>query len=77
MKRATKGGKIQLSAKVISIHALVKRATDVSFNASYIERISIHALVKRATVFTKARYNIDNISIHALVKRATLYQAQA
>ena len=27
VKRATKGGKIQLSAKVISIHALVKRAT--------------------------------------------------
>ena len=27
VKRATKGGKIQLSARVISIHALVKRAT--------------------------------------------------
>ena len=46
------GDKIyDLKAKIwnISIHALVKRATDVSFNASYIERISIHALVKRAT----------------------------
>ena len=50
MKRATKGGKIQLSAKVISIHALVKRATGaVILDVGEVD-ISIHALVKRATV---------------------------
>ena len=35
---------------VISIHALVKRATNISAIAIADEKISIHALVKRATV---------------------------
>ena len=61
-----------VKTKDISIHALVKRATDVSFNASYIERISIHALVKRATFETTVfDGQTFTISIHALVKRAT------
>ena len=34
---------------VISIHALVKRATDVVNNYIRVVGISIHALVKRAT----------------------------
>ena len=34
----------------ISIHALVKRATDFTKGVYYIDNISIHALVKRATV---------------------------
>ena len=58
--------------KMISIHALVKRATKAVIHRFAMAGISIHALVKRATVFTKTRYNIDNISIHALVKRATI-----
>ena len=56
---------------MISIHALVKRATKNRAKTAPPVDISIHALVKRATVFTKAQYNKDNISIHALVKRAT------
>ena len=59
-------------ATVISIHALVKRATPrLSQKLSY-NVISIHALVKRATVIDDATYLMVNISIHALVKRATL-----
>ena len=57
---------------VISIHALVKRATN---NAKYdLKRliISIHALVKRATSLLLFSFLIAVISIHALVKRATL-----
>ena len=71
MKRATVSAKFNAKRNVISIHALVKRATffDVSFNASYV--ISIHALVKRATVSAKFNAKRNVISIHALVKRAT------
>ena len=56
---------------IISIHALVKRAT-VDFGIDdIVSFISIHALVKRATNLAK-EYGTDLIiSIHALVKRAT------
>ncbi len=40
----------------ISIHALVKRATDVINMPKYKYVISIHALVKRATPYSLARY---------------------
>ena len=56
----------------ISIHALVKRATEVVINNKQGNYISIHALVKRATII--CAYGIVkacSISIHALVKRAT------
>ena len=56
---------------VISIHALVKRATvSAKFNAKR-NVISIHALVKRATGNNFISSFRDVISIHALVKRAT------
>ena len=56
---------------VISIHALVKRATRfIVYIITYL-RISIHALVKRATTIFVVFTPIFNISIHALVKRAT------
>ena len=55
----------------ISIHALVKRATDGGTKFVEICFISIHALVKRATkAFSTVIVN-GTISIHALVKRAT------
>ena len=58
---------------LISIHALVKRATALSRLNSLIDTISIHALVKRATgVWVLADQQLT-ISIHALVKRATRY----
>ena len=57
---------------VISIHALVKRATfSKSRSATFVVDISIHALVKRATVINDKQGNYESISIHALVKRAT------
>ena len=55
----------------ISIHALVKRATQQIKRINKRLEISIHALVKRAT---DRRIYLDintGISIHALVKRAT------
>ena len=55
----------------ISIHALVKRATNVVNNYIRVAGISIHALVKRATNITQIDYISMIISIHALVKRAT------
>ena len=56
----------------ISIHALVKRATEYIQFIHVPETISIHALVKRATC-GNASIHVDaaHISIHALVKRAT------
>ena len=57
---------------VISIHALVKRATDYDEKLKAVEEISIHALVKRATTGSDFKTTGDIISIHALVKRATL-----
>ena len=62
---------------MISIHALVKRATYEIPAVNKANMISIHALVKRATktpILIKAD---QNISIHALVKRATLYYVHA
>ena len=55
----------------ISIHALVKRATDGGSNIIVQGYISIHALVKRATFKLLANRIKPVISIHALVKRAT------
>ena len=55
----------------ISIHALVKRATEnEEINNDY-QEISIHALVKRATATVLSTISKLVISIHALVKRAT------
>ena len=57
----------------ISIHALVKRATEqVERNGQYVA-ISIHALVKRATTDIRYFDIVSDISIHALVKRATRF----
>ena len=39
--------------KMISIHALVKRATDLCYSFVILRDISIHALVKRATRHNK------------------------
>ncbi len=55
----------------ISIHALVKRATNIGVTTSQQMIISIHALVKRATIFQFINKMFHVISIHALVKRAT------
>ena len=55
----------------ISIHALVKRATEVPQTQSSSGFISIHALVKRATLVSVKSSVRVSISIHALVKRAT------
>ena len=55
----------------ISIHALVKRATDEVERVQDYRGISIHALVKRATSYHIVDENTVRISIHALVKRAT------
>ena len=49
MKRATFAFVPYQVQNYISIHALVKRATDMGFGGSYNSDISIHALVKRAT----------------------------
>ena len=71
MKRATCSGRCAFPILSISIHALVKRATEISVKGSVKLAISIHALVKRAT-FAKALTGLTlTISIHALVKRAT------
>ena len=55
----------------ISIHALVKRATEAYRKGEINDAISIHALVKRATARCFHFCGFRNISIHALVKRAT------
>ena len=49
MKRATKELEIAPPKTVISIHALVKRATTPYSGKTIYTLISIHALVKRAT----------------------------
>ena len=61
------GGKCPL----ISIHALVKRATLDIIDKDILDLISIHALVKRATAEICKSGMHFCISIHALVKRAT------
>ena len=71
MKRATGDFVNNVIRLFISIHALVKRATQVEYKLSTVLLISIHALVKRATGVKKTFQNLNYISIHALVKRAT------
>ena len=58
--------------EAISIHALVKRATEWKKKYPDTIGISIHALVKRATGLLPEKVEDKMISIHALVKRATL-----
>ena len=60
-----------IASSLISIHALVKRATPTLKISAIVIAISIHALVKRATDEDGWAYEIISISIHALVKRAT------
>ena len=60
-----------LGFKYISIHALVKRATQLRNTFITALGISIHALVKRATLMGLSSLSKRDISIHALVKRAT------
>ena len=71
MKRATGFPFGFADPLVISIHALVKRATEVFTTAIWDLGISIHALVKRATTNNVFFPFSLTISIHALVKRAT------
>ena len=49
MKRATDFGNYRRCRNSISIHALVKRATNEATKEAELVIISIHALVKRAT----------------------------
>ena len=44
-----------IGAFAVSIHALVKRATNVIMDFPEIQNVSIHALVKRATVSEKVK----------------------
>ena len=64
---------INTAGTAISIHALVKRATNCTHWANGSIGISIHALVKRATTNITRLDNNRVISIHALVKRATYF----
>ena len=73
MKRATEKSELPRGFKIISIHALVKRATVLLFRQGRRVNISIHALVKRATHSGTVCNLLHSISIHALVKRATIY----
>ena len=73
MKRATVITKLLFCKAIISIHALVKRATPLYGCDTAIDEISIHALVKRATLINSVKNNSISISIHALVKRATFF----
>ena len=66
---------------MISIHALLKRATTTTDLGGKPLGISIHALLKRATLFHCLIFLFRHISIHALLKRATsskvTYQIQS
>ena len=62
--------------KLISIHALVKKATPILSKEIASKIISIHALVKRATSFLNGDFSTGLISIHALVKRATCHRRE-
>ena len=57
---------------LISIHALVQRATIQPPKLLMSFHISIHALVQRATNSSLNNYTTSKISIHALVQRATV-----
>ena len=68
MKRATDFKKGGVMMTMISIHALVKRATFKGFYKYDKSGISIHALVKRATanlyndyLYFEAKYHISDI----------------
>ena len=52
MKRATILFSMQVCLIIISIHALVKRATEADDWKHPYDIISIHALVKRATLYS-------------------------
>ena len=67
----TKENRQKVSA-LISIHALMKRATPNYYRHLLNQDISIHALMKRATHKHTALPFVRHISIHALMKRATL-----
>ncbi len=56
---------------IVSIHALVKRATGGECRGLANAWVSIHALVKRATELEARAAALRAVSIHALVKRAT------
>ena len=72
MKRATCEYIRTENGEIISIHALVKRATRFIVYIIMCLCISIHALVKRATRIVICMIPSIAISIHALVKRATV-----
>ena len=72
MKRATEMPDTIDVRYLISIHALVKRATTQLPAQLRGAGISIHALVKRATSRSYWHGVRRGISIHALVKRATI-----
>ena len=76
MKRATVISITALCCLWISIHALVKRATEKISVYTPKTVISIHALVKRATFHIFWVHILGDISIHALVKRATRRSAR-
>ena len=68
MKRATPYAVYGTGKGVISIHALVKRATRKGYATCPSANISIHALVKRATanfyndyLYFEAKYHISDI----------------
>ena len=58
MKRATLINSVKNNSISISIHALVKRATEYILRLKHSLIISIHALVKRATSFHCLYYNV-------------------
>ena len=66
----TKENRQKVSA-LISIHALMKRATPNYYRHLLNQDISIHALMKRATTLKSKPRVAVVISIHALMKRAT------
>ncbi len=72
MKRATYHLRQLHCLRVVSIHALMKRATS-RFIVYIIPClcVSIHALMKRATRAAQKNFHGASVSIHALMKRAT------
>ena len=58
----------------VSIHALVKSATDRLGGQRHVPWVSIHALVKSATILNFRVGQHASVSIHALVKSATAHQ---
>ncbi len=58
---------------IVSIHALLRRATSRIRMRWPSSSVSIHALLRRATGRTPVSKMSDNVSIHALLRRATTY----